>query len=207
MPYGERIFWKNLKRKANCSAMVLQQSVRHLDADIIFFFFFFSKNLVLSEDIKNDIFLRGDQGCRDKNQVTKCPFGSWKCPFISSKSVSFSFCDILIAFSLAVLKHRAQVAVSISIKFLFLFVGFQSAHSCISQYYCPLFTILSFAFIFAQMPTIPFMFFNLLHFLFFLFGTSLLISILIQIVKTIMRECGKLLHNIVKGHMSHVTFL
>ena len=142
-------------------------------------------------------FLGGYQGCRDKNQVTKCPFGSWKCPFISSKSVSFSFCDILIAFSLAVLKHRAQVAVSISIKFLFLFVGFQSTHSYISQYYCPLFAILSFAFIFVQMPTIILMFFDLLYFLFLLYGTPSLISILIQIVKTITRECGELLHNIV----------
>ena len=148
------------------------------------------------------IFSRGYQGYRDKNQDTKCPFESWKChfrswkcPFISSKCVSFSFCDVLIAFSLAVLKHRAQVAVSISIKFLFLFVGFQSTHSYISQYYCPLFAILSFAFIFIQMPAIILMFFDLLHFLFLLYGTPLLISIFIEIVKTITRECGELLHS------------
>ena len=116
-----------------------------------------------------------------------------ECLFISSKSVSFSFHDVLIAFSLAVLKHRAKVAVSISIKFLFLFVGFQSAHSYISQYYCPLFAILSFAFIFVQMPTIILMFFDLSYFLFLLYGTGTpsLISILIQIVK---------------GHLSYVSF-
>ena len=51
------------------------------------------------------------------------------------------------------------------------------------------------------------MFFDLLYFLFLLYGTPLLISILIQIVKTIMRECGELLCNIVKGHVSYVTFL
>ena len=135
------------------------------------------------------IFSRGYQGCRDKNQITKCPFGSWKCPFISSKRVSFSFCDVLIAFS-------------ISIKFLLFFFGFQSTHSYISQYYCPLFAILSFAFIFVQMPTIILMFFDLLYFLFLLYGTPSLISILIQIVKTITRECSELLHNIVKGHVS-----
>ena len=148
------------------------------------------------------IFSRGYQGYRDKNQDTKCPFESWKChfrswkcPFISSKCVSFSFCDVLIAFSLAVLKHRAQVAVFIRIKFLFLLVGFQSTHSYISQYYCPLFAILSFAFIFIQMRTIILMFFDILYFLFLLYGTPLLISILIQIVKTITRECGELFHS------------
>ena len=41
------------------------------------------------------------------------------------------------------------------------------------------------------------MFFDLLYFLFLLYGTPSLISILIQIVKTITRECGELLHNIV----------
>ena len=96
---------------------------------------------------------------------------------------------------------------SISIKFLFLFVGFQSAHSYISQYYCPLFPILSFVFIFVQMPTIILMFFDLLYFLFLLYGTPSLILILIQIVKSITTECGELLHNIVKGHVSYVTFL
>ena len=103
--------------------------------------------------------------------------------------------------------QRQKSGYKVFIKFLFLFVGFQSAHLGISQYYCPLFTILSFAFIFAQMPTIIFKFFNLLHFLFLLYGTPSLISILIQIVKTIMKECCELLHNIVKGHVSYITSL
>ena len=139
------------------------------------------------------IFSWGYQGYRDKNQVTKCPFGSWKCPFISSKSVSFSFCDVLIAFSPAILKHWAQVAVSISIKFLFLF------------FYCPLFAILSFAFIFVHMPTIILMLFDLLYFLFLLYGTQSLISILIQIVKTITMECGDLDSSIISWKTTWVT--
>ena len=57
------------------------------------------------------------------------------------------------------------------------------------------------------MPTIFLMFCDLLYFLFLLYGIPSLISILIQIVKTITRECGELLHNIVKGHLSYVTFL
>ena len=55
---------------------------------------------------------------------------------------------------------------------------------------------------FVQMPTITLMFFYLLYFLFLLYGTPSLVSIFIQIVKTITRECGELLHNIVKGHVS-----
>ena len=50
------------------------------------------------------------------------------------------------------------------------------------------------------------MFFDLLYFLFLLYGTPSLISILIQIVKTITSECSELLYNIVKGHVSYVTF-
>ena len=115
-----------------------QQNVRHSDAALIFFLFFFSKNLVLSEDIKN-IFSGGTRGVETKIRLQS-----------------------------ALLDPGSAL----------LDPGF------------------------VQMPTITLMFFYLLYFLFLLYGTPSLISIFIQIVKTITRECGELLHNIVKGHLS-----